>query len=144
MDRTITKDNGYSFQEKGHAHILDGKKLTGCTTVLSVLAKPALIGWASNMACDYILNHGNKMNEYAYEVLGTTIEEARKAYITVRDEAGKKGTDTHFIVETIVKDAIQNNGGIIQFDLTHENPQIQKFLEWAKDKKFLEIGRAHV
>ena len=41
--------NERTFDAKKHVHTLDGKNLTGVTTVLSVIAKPALIQWAADM-----------------------------------------------------------------------------------------------
>ena len=41
---------GYQFSEEGHLHILDGKALTGVTTILGVIAKPALIQWSADEA----------------------------------------------------------------------------------------------
>ena len=45
----------FTFDEKRHRYYLDGKAMTGCTTVLGVIAKPALIQWAADKAAAYAL-----------------------------------------------------------------------------------------
>ena len=45
----------FRFDEKKHRYYLDGKSMTGCTTVLGVIAKPALIQWAADHAAAYAL-----------------------------------------------------------------------------------------
>ena len=40
----------FVFDEKEHAYFLNGKPMLGCTSVLGVIAKPALIQWAANEA----------------------------------------------------------------------------------------------
>lgn len=45
FDETVNKKTG----KKKHVHMLDGKPILGTTTVLDVIAKPALIQWAANL-----------------------------------------------------------------------------------------------
>ena len=40
----------FIYKDSNHSYTLDGKRLTGVTTILGVIAKPALIGWAARMA----------------------------------------------------------------------------------------------
>ena len=47
-------ETGFYFDEEKHRYYLDGKQMTGVTTILGVLAKPALIQWAANMAIDSV------------------------------------------------------------------------------------------
>jgi hypothetical protein len=54
---------GFVFDEKKHLYFYDGKPMTGCTTILGVLAKPALIPWAAKMAVEYIAQHGTSTPE---------------------------------------------------------------------------------
>ena len=46
--------SNFKFNKEEHYYELDGKRLYGVTTVLGVIAKPALIPWAVKMAIDYI------------------------------------------------------------------------------------------
>jgi hypothetical protein len=136
---------GHVFSEKGHVHKLDGKRLTGVTTVLGVLDKPYLLPWVANMTVKYILEKGTTNTQ---EYCGTDgnipddliviprseLENAKKAWITVRDTASEKGKDVHAIIEEIIKDVIANSGGYI---LSGKNPnkQVQKFIYWAIERK---------
>jgi hypothetical protein len=109
---------------------LDDKPLTGVTTILSVIAKPALIQWAANMAIDYVLKHGLEKEK-----------EARLAHRKKKEEAGQKGTDIHALIEAEVKNAIKNTNGyfIEKWKEQYDSPQILHFIDWAiKEKvKFL-------
>jgi hypothetical protein len=139
----------YKFDKVKHIHTLDGKTLTGCTTVLSVLAKPALIQWSANMAVEYIvkvaspyygeLNSEEQLKD-TYLINGKQLEEAKTAHRRKKEEAGQKGTDIHFEIEKLVASVIGAWGGIIDKDTKSEIPQVQHFMDWAvKNKvKFLE------
>lgn len=141
---------GFYFDSVEHAYFLDGKPLHGITTVLGVIAKPALIQWAANMAVDYIeaisrvtitLENGNKVREvYQHE-----LKEARVAHRKKKEDAAEKGTDLHALVETYVGLCIKDNGGApinvfvdkvlmsdpyyIQFEA------IKHFINWAVNNK---------
>lgn len=116
----------FQFDEKRHRYTFDGKPMTGVTTILGVIAKPALINWAANMAADYV-----KDNLTDIEELEKVCKEARKAHVRTRDKAADKGTNVHEEVEKIVNDAIENGGKLIH--TTHESKQVQKFLDWAHE-----------
>ena len=139
MDRT-KETAEYRFNEKGHLHelLVDGtwKALTGCTTVLSILAKPALIQWSANEAVKYIEENITLQSETWPELF----KEAKTAHRRKKEEAGQKGTDIHFEVEKLVKGSIEAWGGIIDPDTKSEIPQVQHFIDWAvKNKvKFME------
>lgn len=136
----------YEFNKAKHLHLLDGKALTGCTTVLSVVAKPALIQWAANMAVDYIKEHRAVLNvkidgvEYPILTTETLLEEARKAHCKRKKEAGDYGTRTHEEVELIVNRAIKESEGLITGHTVGESKPISNFVEWAIQNKvkFLE------
>jgi hypothetical protein len=48
---------------QGHSYTLDGAPVPGVTTVLGVMAKPALINWAARMAADYALDRWDELAE---------------------------------------------------------------------------------
>ena len=104
------------FNEKAHRYTLDGKPLTGVTTILGVIAKPALIQWSANMAVDYLIaNPGDYKG-------------ARKAYAIKRDAAADIGTIAHKWIEDWI------NG-----EKPKENPEVShmtdNFVEWATDNE---------
>jgi hypothetical protein len=138
----IPQQGFYFDGENGrHDYFYDGAKMTGCTTILSVIAKPFLIQWAANMAVDYIADKSiffESTNEY--KTNGDILREARTAHRKKKEEAGTKGTDVHAIIENMIKFAIKEREGIIDCSIEHENKQVENFVEWAlKNKvKFLE------
>ena len=120
-----------------------GKKYPSVTTITSMLNKPALVQWAANCACDYIIDELEKKNLKAYLgeeeiLLGTRqlfnrdelysiIESARKNYRKVSAKALDVGSAVHHAIE--------------QYLQTGEEPQAPSdqvlagfvaFLEWEK------------
>lgn len=130
----------FEFQEKGHKYFLDDKPLTGVTTVLNVIAKPALIQWAANMATDYISKEWKSNVSYSMDAIKIILDEARKAHCKKKEEAGQKGTDVHTLIETYIKLMISDQGGVAMEINGYDNEQVKHFVEWAvKNKiKFLE------
>lgn len=139
QDRTITIGQ-YVFDEKQHLHTLDGKPLTGTTTVLSVIAKPALIQWAANMACDYIQDSKEfELVEGKATIsplkLAELIKEARTTHKKKKESAGTHGTEVHSEVEKYIHDCLLNkNSGEAQSGLGYDE-RIQKFIRWSQDNK---------
>ncbi len=140
--REITK-KGFEFVESSHRYYFDGKPMTGVTTVLGVIAKPALINWAAKMASEYMESKGllafGDGQEFNTEKFKQICDDAKKAHTQKRDKAAEQGTDVHAVCEEIIKDVIENSGGMIRSG-KNNNKQVQHFLEWAiKNKvKFLE------
>ena len=89
------------FNAKQHAYKLDGKPLTGVTTILSVIAKPALINWSANMAVSYIkanLSKGIKTGDW-----DKIFAEAKIAHTKKKEKAGDVGTMAHEWIENYIK-----------------------------------------
>lgn len=123
----------YSFNEKQHIHSLNGKPLNGITTILGVINKPFLVPWACKMMEEWIKENTEKIKG-GYIVLDEQLKEAKSAHTRKKEDAGKKGTDIHETIESIIKTAIKSNKGIIGIS-NHKEPQVQNFLEWAKENK---------
>ncbi len=142
------KKDEFSFEPNGHVYKLNGTRLTGVTTILGVIDKPALVPWASKMATDYIKSNLSykrlKLLRKGYVVVKEKIiDEATNAWRNVRDTAGASGTDVHATLEVLIKEAIEAHGGYIQTD-THENKQVDNFLKWARANtiKFLDSEKS--
>jgi len=150
--KVINEKEKYRFNKKEHLHeILVGeiwKPLTGCTTVLSVLAKPALISWAANMTAGYLQDKleiiKNIPSEEEWKML---LDEARKAHVRRKTEAGDYGTRTHESISSLIGMSIKKHGGFIPeaiVDLSliglGLDKSVKNFIDWAaKNKvKFLE------
>lgn len=121
----------YKFDEKRHIHSLDEKPLTGCTTILSVLAKPALIQWSANMATDYVRQNLKDIND-----LEEILAEAKVAHRKKKEKAGDWGTEVHSYIEQYIKNLM--NGKENEY-----NVSIDSFDKWVKDNNvtFLDSER---
>ena len=133
----------FEFDPVKHVYTLDGKPLTGVTTILGVINKPALVAWASKMAVEHI--KGNSPWDEAqsvYLVSESALDDAKQAHRRKKEDAGEKGTDLHALVEEYVKMCIAANTTAITFppsDLPKFEP-IVEFIRWAQTNKirFLE------
>lgn len=143
-------ETGFFFDDKRHRYYLDGQSMTGCTTVLGVIAKPALIQWAANQAAAKAFSTGSndelKKEIAKHKNIGTTearsisekfpeFKEARTAHNKKRDDAATKGTDIHKEIEIIILDVIKRNKGFIPEGLKHTAVQVQHFIDWAVKNK---------
>lgn len=134
----MTEEKQYSFNREKHVHTLGGKPLHGVTTVLGVIAKPALIQWAANMAVDYIRDNPLLIQADQMDgVIATSeqiLEDARYAHRRKKEKAGDWGTAVHEAIEYWIKD-----GSEPQLEGTQKTA-FDKFKQWVKDNKveFLE------
>lgn len=131
--------SNYRFNSKGHRHELqvDGewKPLTGCTTILSVVAKPALIFWSARMACDYVRDNLKDLSE-----IEQVLEEAKVAHRKKRDKAGDWGTAVHAWIENWIG-TIKNGEEPPKLPEEAKQREVcERFVKWAADNKvkFLE------
>lgn len=92
-----------SFNPGRHMYTVDGKKVDGVTSVLGVINKPALLGWAARCAADHVrarLMPGMALDELGIKQL---CDEAVKAHLAKRDRAADIGTLTHQWIEKYIK-----------------------------------------
>lgn len=136
-------ETNFTFRESDHSYWLDGQKMTGVTTVLGVVAKPALIGWAANEAARYI--EGETMiafgdgQEFSPETFKEICDNGRKAHTQIKDKAGDSGKKAHSLIEEYIKEAINDKRGYLSLEQI-DNEQINQFIKWAVDNevRFLE------
>ena len=119
----------FNFNKENHTYTLDDKPLTGVTTILSVVAKPALIQWSANEAINYVeeyLRAGNTILSLGEPTVEKMLKEARTAHRRKKEDAGQKGVDIHSLVENWIKDG----------SLPEEpNEQLINFISWAQENK---------
>lgn len=146
----MEKTKEFKFDEKRHRYTLDGKPITGVTTVLGVLSSPWLIQWAADEAVKHlgwldaryeeesvVLNSVEQMRKSIegmttaqfYEMLCN----ARTKHTKKRDSAGGIGTKVHKWIENFAAD-----------QSIPEDPEIahitRPFVAWVKENnvQFLE------
>lgn len=103
MDRSIEVIHGddiYTFDEGEHLHRLNGKPLTGVTTLIDkTLSKPALIPWAVKTTVDWIKNNCALGSVTGYIVTDADLENAKKEHNKRKTDAGDWGTRVHTACE---------------------------------------------
>lgn len=89
----------FSFDEKAHAYTWDGKFVPGVTSVLQTLGKPALVGWAANMASDHFLGAVTSgRTDYP-----TIHKESKSAHRKKAQKAASIGHNVHAYAECVFK-----------------------------------------
>jgi hypothetical protein len=125
-----------SFNKATHRYLIDGKPATGVTTVIGVLAKPALIGWAAKMAVEHVRSEYTRIVEGGDEAFEEVLEEARCAHTKKKEAAGTHGTDAHAFVEVYVNDCLKNEGHPQSEETVDDGlypPTIRQFIKWAHE-----------
>lgn len=149
----------YTFDEKKHVHMLDGKKIKGCTTVLDIIAKPALIQWAANLAAADAFTTGSveglgeaigqyvKIDTDAARELDKQFPEFKKARLAHRkkkDDAADWGTIVHKAIEVWIKTKAVPTAviakGVNYILLPEHVTAVNNFVIWASQNnvEFLE------
>lgn len=133
---------GYRFDKAEHLHTLDGKPLTGTSTVTNVLNKP-LTWWASGKAVeslgwtnpkvvkgkdreDHASPYFNSIKNIDIKEYVKMLDKAYRAHNEYKKDAADKGTDLHAELEAFVKDSIAGQVGIYP-------EQIIPFITWSKE-----------
>src|SRR3990167_3920067 len=145
----------YKFDNKEHLHLLDGKALTGTSSVGNVLAKN-LTWWAAELSAIECLEVGEQIPtiraEYeeacasgdkkkaidALQKKYPLFKKARFAHFDKKNKAAKEGTNLHEELEDYVK-AMMKLKPIRKYD-----SKIQPFIEWADENvKEFKASEAH-
>lgn len=146
----------YHFNESGHIHTLNGKPLTGTSSVLSVLSKP-LTWWASGLAVGHMgwshptkpvklsaaerqeraLPYLDKIRNMTPQEYVKLLDEAYRAHTVKLKDSADKGTDLHAELEKWVK-------GQIRGVPVTPHTQILPFVRWSESnvKRFI-ASEAH-
>jgi hypothetical protein len=103
--------NRFQFDSETHSYLLDGKPLTGVTTILGVIAKPALIAWAAKETVKYLDNNkpktveiaGVKVIPYTPDQFHDALDKAKAAHRAKKDSTADIGTKIHAWLEKFVK-----------------------------------------
>jgi hypothetical protein len=105
-----TRRNGY--------YVINGERHVSVTTVLNVLAKPALVHWAAKTAATLVLEDPEKYS---------TCEAAAGGIYTARDKAADRGSLVHSLVEAITRRAEVDRDSVPD----HVRGYMQAFLSWV-------------
>lgn len=118
------------FDSSKHRYTFNNEIVPSVTTILSIMAKPALIQWAANMATESIATSILAGQTYDELELFSIFETAKKAHTQKKKDAGGFGT----LVHNWIEDYIHGKKPAMPI-----NPQlresIEQFLDWQKTYK---------
>jgi len=141
----------YSFDEEQHIHTLDGKSLSGTSSIVGVLNKPGLTWWASGKALEPLgwtptKEVKSKRGICAVAKLGEIKKMHGKEYLELLDKcyhnhkdslekSADKGIDLHAELERYIN-SVMNPKYLV---LEPFNERIKPFIEWSEKnvKRFL-------
>ena len=125
-DNTVT----VYFDSIKHQYKVDALVVPSVTTVLSTIAKPALINWAANMCADNIaaaLEPGKAYDELQLQAI---IETGRRAHWQKKTDAGTIGSFVHKFVQQYI------NGENPALPVNEElKKSVERFLAWVEENK---------
>lgn len=86
-----------------HRYTWNDEVIPGSTSVLGILAKPALIFWSANMAADYFksqITPGKALDEMEIDAIW---QQAKKAHTQKKNDSATLGTFVHKFIEQYIK-----------------------------------------
>lgn len=125
----------FTFDEKNHVYTLDGKPITGVTTILGQV-KQIPLQWPANEVVKFIKENCDTFDE-KYLVTESELEQARLAHKSKSETSASFGTNVHQAIEMWIK----NDKSINEKQLSDtEKVAFDKFVYWAEKNKveFLE------
>lgn len=89
--------------KRGHTYRLDGDKVDGVTSILSAgLPKPALLPWGIKSVAEYAADHLDTLVGMQPMGREAIVSALKQAPYTDRDQAARRGTETHDLAEKLV------------------------------------------
>lgn len=82
----------------GHGYTLDGHEIPGVTTIIGLLDKPALVGWAAEQSAGYAVENWGRLSELP---LMERAKQIRNARFAKNRQATTKGTRIHAMAERL-------------------------------------------
>lgn len=82
----------------GHGYTLDGHEIPGVTTIIGLLDKPALVGWAAEQSASYAVENWGRLSELPLMERAKQIRNARYAK---NRQATVKGNRIHAMAERL-------------------------------------------
>jgi len=130
----ITKNKLYNgevelmFENFRHRYTRDSVAIPSVTTILNIIAKPALVGWASRMCSESIGEAWEAGKKYDEIEIRTILDAGQKAHWQKKTDAGSIGTLLHNWVEDYING---KDPGMPVNEMLKES--VEKFLGWVKE-----------
>lgn len=93
---------GLKFYAASHRYRLDGEWVPSVTSILSVLDKPAIPKWATNIVAEYVADNPNGVDELRRMGRGPMIQALKGIPWAQRDQAGARGNILHEYAEELL------------------------------------------
>lgn len=122
------------FDTMKHQYSVGGEVVLGTTSVLQVIAKPALLYWSANMASDYFKENIKAGVSYDEIQIENIWKEAKRAHTKKKESAGDLGHLVHDWVDKYCK------GESPSMPINEQaQGSINRFLKWVEENqvKFL-------
>ena len=130
-DKKITLE----FDPVKHIYSINGKTIYGCTSIVGVINKPALMYWAVNQAIDNLAGILKPGVSYDEVQIKNMLEEAKKRHTKTKEAAADIGAMIHDWISKFLKAGMEKK----PLPKLPVNPEmktaIQGFLKWAKENK---------
>ena len=122
------------FDSFKHQYKYRGQIIPSVTTVLGIISKPQLVGWASRMCAESIASSWEPGKAYDELEIQAIIEAGKNSYYQKKIDAGTVGSFLHSFIEKFIKG--ENPGMPVNESL---QKSVNQFLDWVKehDVKFL-------
>jgi len=140
MDKTLHYNDTVElvFDDAKHHYTIGERTVDGVTSVLEIIAKPALIAWAANKTSEYIdqnLPVGQPIDEIMKMRL---VKDCKSAYRKKAQDAADIGTMFHDWVHSYI---IGKNPKIPTNEMLKK--AVEQFLNWVKERdvKFIDSER---
>lgn len=122
------------FDTFKHQYSVDGEVIPGCTSVLGILSKPALLYWSANMASDYWKENIKPGESYDELQLDSIWQRAKKAHTQKKTDSATLGSFVHKWAEDYI------NGKDPGVPINEQmKGSVERWMKWGKDHdvKFL-------
>lgn len=117
------------FNEKVHKYTIDGKRVDGVTSILKIINKPALIGWAVRTDMFDLKRSILNLNRITEQDLDELIKVASSKHEEIKTVSADFGTGVHRIIEQFIK-----TGKVLLEGTTPETKHVvDLFIKWAKE-----------
>jgi hypothetical protein len=91
------------FNEKSHRYWLDGKPITGVTTLLGKgLPKEGLMYWSARMVAEWVADNEADVESLRAMGRGPMVNALKSLPWQKRDDAAARGTDVHALAERVI------------------------------------------
>lgn len=129
----------YKFDSRRHLHSLNEIPLHGVTTILGVIAKPELIGWAARAAVDNIRSQWKPGVKYTKKQINEILDGGKDEHSNIKKSAGDTGTTVHEAISKWIKD---NCPSLDSYSKYHKDKELvskmfMNFVSWAKENNVI-------